>query len=78
MPVLLAAAHRERWLDPGFDDVHALNQMLIDPPGFALQARPVSPRVNSPAHDDEACAAPIEETEQRGEQFELWPSRARS
>jgi putative SOS response-associated peptidase YedK len=78
MPVLLTAAHRERWLDPGFDDVHALNQMLIDPPGFALQARPVSPRVNSPAHDDEACAAPIEETEQRGEQFELWPSRARS
>ncbi|HMJ53935.1 MAG TPA: SOS response-associated peptidase [Polyangiaceae bacterium] len=76
MPVLLAAAHRARWLDPAFEDVHALNQMLIDPPGFTLQARPVSSRVNSPAHDDESCAAPIEENEQRGEQFELWP-RAR-
>lgn len=78
MPVLLAAAHRERWLDPAFEDDHALNQMLIDPPGFALQARPVSSRVNSPAHDDEACATPIEENEQHGEQFELWPVRGPS
>ena len=77
MPVLLAAAHRERWLDPAFEDVHALSQMLIDPPGFALQARPVSSRVNSPAHDDEACTAPIEENDRRGEQFELFSARDR-
>jgi putative SOS response-associated peptidase YedK len=74
MPALLAAAHRERWLDPVFEDVHEIYRMLMDPPGFPLQARPVSPRVNSPANDDEACAAPIEENERRGEQFELFPS----
>jgi putative SOS response-associated peptidase YedK len=74
MPVLLATAHRERWLDPAFDDVEELNRMLRDPPGFVLQARPVSPRVNSPANDDEACTDPIEEREQRGEQFELFPT----
>jgi len=69
------AAHRERWLDPTFEDVPTLSQMLVDPPEFTLQARPVSSRVNSPAHDDEACTDPIEETEQHGEQFELWPAR---
>jgi len=76
MPVLLAARHRERWLDPTFDDVEALYQMLGDPPGFTLRASPVSSRVNSPAHDDEACTASIAESEQRGEQFELFSSRA--
>lgn len=76
MPVLLAAANRERWLDPAFDDAQAIYQMLMDPPGFELQARPVSPRVNSPANDDETCAAPIEEKERRGEQFELFPAPA--
>ena len=75
MPVLLAAAHRGRWLDPTFDRVHALNQMLGDPPGFTLQASAVSSRVNSPAHDDEVCTAPIAESEQRGEQFELFSPR---
>ncbi|HMI85199.1 MAG TPA: SOS response-associated peptidase [Polyangiaceae bacterium] len=76
MPALLAAAHRQRWLDPSFEDVDQLSEMLMDPPGFALQARPVSSRVNSPANDDEACAAPVPESERRGEQFELFPSRA--
>jgi putative SOS response-associated peptidase YedK len=76
MPVLLAARHRECWLDPTFDRVDVLYPMLGDPPGFTLQASPVSSRVNSPAHDDEACTAPIAETEQRGEQFELFSSRA--
>jgi putative SOS response-associated peptidase YedK len=75
MPVLLAREHRERWLDPGFEDVAALNRMLADPPGFVLQAQPVTSRVNSPANDDVGCIAPMPETEQRGEQFELWPSR---
>ena len=78
MPVLLAAAHRERWLDPAFEDVHVLNQMLADPPGFALQASAVSPRVNSPAHDDEACTSPISESEQRGEQLDLFSAPAPS
>jgi putative SOS response-associated peptidase YedK len=78
MPALVSAAHRERWLDPAFDDVHGIYQMLMDPPGFALQARPVSSRVNSPKNDDEACAVPIEEKEQRGEQFELFSSRDES
>jgi putative SOS response-associated peptidase YedK len=72
MPVLLAASHRERWLDPAFDDVQALDQMLRDPPGFTLQASPVSSRVNSPANDDPDCAAPIQESERHGEQFDLF------
>jgi len=78
MPVLLAPAHRDRWLDPTFDDVTALDEMLRAPPGFVLESRAVSSRVNSPVNDDEACAAPIEETERHGEQFELFPSRADS
>jgi putative SOS response-associated peptidase YedK len=76
MPVLMATAHRGKWLDPDFDDVSALTAMLADPPEFSLLARPVSPRVNSPANDDEGCTAPIEESDQHGEQFELFPSRS--
>jgi putative SOS response-associated peptidase YedK len=75
MPVLLAPAHRARWLDPTFDDVQALDQMLRDPPGFALRAAPVSSRVNSPANDDDACTAPVAESDQRGEQFDLFSPR---
>lgn len=74
MPVLIAAEHRERWLDPNFTDVAALDAMLADSPGFALVAHPVSPRVNSPANDDDGCTAPIEESDLRGEQFELFPA----
>jgi putative SOS response-associated peptidase YedK len=75
MPALLAPAHRDRWLDPALEDVDELNRMLLDPPGFALQARPVSARVNSPANDDDACLDPVEENERKGEQFELFSSR---
>ena len=76
MPALLPTAHRDRWLDPNFADMGALAAMLADPPEFALHARPVSTRVNSPANDDEGCTAPIEESERHGEQFELFPSRS--
>jgi putative SOS response-associated peptidase YedK len=72
MPVLLAAKHRERWLDPRFDDVQTLYEMIGDAPGFELRASPVSSHVNSPKNDDEACTAPVAESEQRGEQFELF------
>jgi putative SOS response-associated peptidase YedK len=75
MPALLAPEHRDRWLDPSFTDVAALNAMLADSPGFALVAHPVSTRVNSPANDDDGCTAPIEESELRGEQFELFAAR---
>jgi putative SOS response-associated peptidase YedK len=78
MPVLLAPVHRDRWLDPTFDDVAALDEMLRAPPGFALESHAVSTRVNAPVNDDEGCTAPIEEKEQHGEQFELFPSRAES
>ncbi|MET0591771.1 MAG: SOS response-associated peptidase [Polyangiaceae bacterium] len=76
MPVLLATAHREKWLDPDFDDTDSLQAMLADPPEFSLLARPVSTRVNSPANDDDGCTAPVEESEQHGEQFELFGSRS--
>ena len=78
MPVVLAPDHRDRWLDPTFDDIAALDEMLRAPPGFALESHAVSTRVNAPTHDDAACAAPIEEKERHGEQFELFSSRAES
>ena len=78
MPVLLAAVDRDRWLDPQFDDVTALDEMLRASPGFLLESHAVSTRVNAPVNDDEACAAPIEEKDRHGEQFELFPDRADS
>jgi len=63
-----AAAHSERWLDPAFDDLSALAQMLSIP-GFALQ-RGRDPR-QPPVNDDEACTAPSRSANKR-RQFELW------
>jgi putative SOS response-associated peptidase YedK len=74
MPVLVSAPARERWLDPAFDDVAWLQKMLGGEEDDTLRALPVSARVNSPSHDDPACAQPIDERERRGEQFELFSS----
>jgi putative SOS response-associated peptidase YedK len=55
MPVILATADHDRWLDPSQGDGKAL---LRPCPAEWLEALAVSPRVNSPANDDPACLAP--------------------
>jgi len=58
MPVLIAAAERQRWLDPATprDEVQAL---CAPAAGEELVVHPVSTRVNSPRHDDPECVAPV-------------------
>jgi len=59
MPVILPETHWERWLDPGFADTGALEQMLVPCPAGAMQAWPVSTFVNNPRNDDERCLEPL-------------------
>jgi putative SOS response-associated peptidase YedK len=56
MPVILASEDIERWLDPSQSDAH---ELLKPYPAAELEAFPVSPRVNSPQHDDPECIAPL-------------------
>lgn len=56
MPVILPPEDHERWLDPSRAD----GRELLKPyPAAELEALPVSPRVNSPQHDDPECIAPL-------------------
>jgi putative SOS response-associated peptidase YedK len=56
MPVILAPKDYTRWLDPSQADGRAL---LKPYPAAELEAFAVSPRVNSPQHDDPECIAPL-------------------
>ena len=60
MPVVLPDAAFAEWLAPAQQDVGALRSLLdgARDPGFVHHA--VSTRVNSPSHDDPACAAPAD------------------
>jgi putative SOS response-associated peptidase YedK len=57
MPVILDPADAETWLGGTQDEAAALIRPF---PAERLVLRPVSPRVNSPRHDDPACLAPPE------------------
>lgn len=54
MPVLFTAEGARRWL-------HGPPPRVIAPDEVPLDARPVSPRANSTAHDDPACIEPAAE-----------------
>jgi putative SOS response-associated peptidase YedK len=60
MPVILRPEHEALWLDPGVTDPAALAVALQPYPAEAMAAYPVSPRVNSPRHDDPGCIRPAE------------------
>lgn len=57
MPVLLPAAALDRWLAPTTPP-ETLAPLLHPCPAELLHARPVNPRLNNVAHDDETCLAP--------------------
>jgi putative SOS response-associated peptidase YedK len=62
--VLLADdAAVDAWLHPR-EPVERLRALLCPAPAGTLLRRAVSPRVNSPAHDDPACLAEVEAASQ--------------
>jgi putative SOS response-associated peptidase YedK len=58
MPVVLARAHHERWLDPAHDVTEELVALLSPCEESVLEAREVSTRVNDVSFDDAECIAP--------------------
>ena len=58
MPGLVAAADYPQWLDPGYDDVAALAELILAEPKVPLRIRPVSRRVNNPRNEGPELAAP--------------------
>jgi putative SOS response-associated peptidase YedK len=66
MPVILRARPR-RWLDPALDgEVDALLALLQPVPANALEAHPVSIKVNSVKNDDPSLLEPSSEDPQLG------------
>jgi putative SOS response-associated peptidase YedK len=59
MPVILAPADFERWLDPKATKGPELQALLRPYPAEAMTAYPVDTRVNSVKHNDAACVAPL-------------------
>lgn len=51
MPVILAEASWEAWLDPAFENVALLQSLLEADPALELRAYPVSSRVNNVRND---------------------------
>lgn len=66
MPVILDPADFDAWLDPALSANDALS-LLRPAPDEAVDAYPVSTRVNNVRNDDEACIEPASEREAEGE-----------
>jgi len=58
MPVIIPKADENRWLDPHATDQEALIDMLKPYPADAMEAYPVSKRVNSPTNNSPECVKP--------------------
>jgi len=59
MPVLLPPARWEAWLDPSYDDVPALQELLVPAPDTLLTAYEVSTEVNSVRNNDATLIEPL-------------------
>lgn len=59
MPVILAPADYEAWLDPSIQDPERLRPLLRPSPADEMVAYPVGPRVNNPANDSPTCLEPL-------------------
>jgi len=73
MPAVLTPEQCDRWLDPAEETPARLAPLLHPWPAEQMAAGRVSQRVNSVAHDDEAClqAPPGDEAAEEGGQFSL-------
>lgn len=58
MPAIIAPAHYDLWLDARVTDKAELMGYLNSAPSSQLTFYPISPRVNSPKHDDDRCIQP--------------------
>ena len=58
MPVILHPEDYEMWLDPDFDEREPLTTLLKPFPAEAMEAYPVSRRVNRPANNDPGVIEP--------------------
>jgi putative SOS response-associated peptidase YedK len=52
MPVILPPENYEVWLDPDFEEKEALTSLLKPYPADAMEAYPVSRRVNKPSNNE--------------------------
>ena len=59
MPVILPRERYATWLDPAEQPPDALLPLLKPYPAEAMEAYPVSTRVNSPANDEPSLVAPL-------------------
>ena len=59
MPVILAPASYDQWLDPTFQHIESLNALLRPYPSEELTAYTVSTLVNNPRHDVPQCLEPV-------------------
>ena len=58
MPVILQPEDYEMWLDPELDEREPLTSLLKPFPADAMQAYPVSRRVNKPSNNEPGCIEP--------------------
>jgi putative SOS response-associated peptidase YedK len=59
MPVVLAPAAYDLWLDPGEQSPDRLNEWLRPYPASQMSAYPVSTQVNNPSNDVPDCIVPV-------------------
>jgi putative SOS response-associated peptidase YedK len=55
MPVILRPERYDLWLDPGFNDVKALAEVLVPFDAAQMRRFPVSTRINAVTNDDPDC-----------------------
>jgi putative SOS response-associated peptidase YedK len=55
MPVILRPEDYDLWLDPDFDEKELLTSLLKPYPAEAMEAYPVSRRVNRPSNNEPSC-----------------------
>jgi len=60
MPVIVAPADFDLWLDPGVQNPEAVRPLLSPYPEEAMAMYPVTREVNNPRHDGPGCITPLE------------------